>query len=104
MVTRDMLVKEVQETFEQCLEILGKKNTDYAKTTDAFANFRLSEMVGVGPERANLVRVADKIARISNIMDKPATAVSDETVADTINDVINYMAILKSMLKHRDDK
>lgn len=104
MVTRDMLVQEVKDTFSECLEILGKKNTDYAKTTDAFANFRLSEMVGVGPERANLVRVADKIARISNIMDKEGSAVADETVADTINDVINYMAILKSMLRHRKDE
>ena len=103
MVTRDVLVKEVEATFQDCLGILAKKNVDYAKEKDAFANFRLSEMVGVGPEMANLLRVSDKLARISNLLDKPNVVV-DETVADTINDSINYMAILKSMLFHKDDK
>lgn len=103
MVTRDQLTEEVKLTFDTCLEILSRKNKDYAKEKDAFANFRLSEMVGVGPERANLVRVADKLARISNLIDKK-NEVSDETVEDTINDVINYMAILKSMIKHKNDE
>ena len=102
MVTRDMLTAEISETFTYCLALMQKKNKDYAKEEDAFANFRLSEMVGVGPERANLVRVADKLARISNLLDK-SNDVSDESVEDTINDVINYMAILKSMIKHKKD-
>lgn len=102
MVTRDMLTEEIKETFEFCLSLMQRKNKDYATEADAFANFRLSEMVGVSPERANLVRVADKMARISNLMDK-TNDVSDETVEDTINDIINYMAILKSMIKHKKD-
>lgn len=102
MVTRDMLTSEIEERFKFCLALMQRKNKDYAKEKDAFANFRLSEMVGVGPERANLVRVADKLARISNLLDKDNEVV-EESVEDTINDVINYMAILASMIKHRKE-
>ena len=102
MVTRDMLTTEISDTFQHCLALMQKKNKDYAKENDAFANFRLSEMVGVGPERANLVRVADKLARISNLLDKENEVV-DETIEDTIHDIVNYMAILKSMIKHKKD-
>lgn len=102
MVTRDLLTQEIGDRFQFCLALMQRKNKDYANEKDAFANFRLSEMVGVGPERANLVRVADKLARISNLLDKE-NAVTDESVEDTINDVINYMAILASMIKHKKD-
>jgi len=102
MTSRATLVKDVQDTFSECLKIVEIKNKDYATTSDAFANFKLSEMVGVSPERASLVRVADKLARVSNLLDKD-NDVKDETVADSIHDIINYMAILKSMIAHRKE-
>jgi len=48
------------------------------------------------------VRVADKLARVSNLLDKD-NDVKDETVFDTIDDILNYMAILKSMIAHRKE-
>lgn len=99
MTDRVTLVKDIKDTFDTCLALVETKNKDYAKTSDAFANFRLSEMVGVTAQRATLVRVADKLARVSNLLDKD-NEVKDETIDDTINDIINYMAILKSMHKH----
>jgi len=102
MTSRATLVSDIKATFDGCLGLVEVKNRDYATTSDAFANFRLSEMVGVSPERANLVRVADKLARVSNLLDKD-NDVKDETVFDTIDDIINYMAILKSMIAHKKE-
>jgi len=44
-----------------------------------------------------MVRILDKMARISNLMHKEAK-VKDETVLDTIADAINYLAILLAWL------
>jgi hypothetical protein len=71
------------------------KNQDYAGDKDPFKNFRYAEMVGVDVERAILVRMSDKLARISNCLDKEVQ-VKDETVNDTLSDLINYTAILKA--------
>lgn len=91
----------MKETFDECLEIATRKNNDYAgeKTADPFKNFRGSEFVGVPPERSILVRTMDKMSRISNLLSQN-NAVKDESIDDTIKDVINYMAILRSYIKN----
>jgi len=97
----NILLKDMEETFDECLAIATKKNNDYAgeKTTDPFKNFRGSEFVGVSPDRAILVRTMDKISRVSNLLSQDAQ-VKDEAISDTLNDIINYCAILKSYIKN----
>lgn len=89
--------KSLETTFGDCLYISKLKNKDYADSADPFKNFRMSTQVGVEPSRAILVRISDKISRISNLLDKPNT-VDDEKIEDSINDSINYLAILKAFL------
>ena len=88
----------MKKSFNKGIKIVEKKNCDYATNDDAFKNFRFAQQVGVSPCRAVLVRIADKLARISNLLDKEAK-VEDETVSDTLLDCINYLAILKCMLE-----
>lgn len=97
----NILIKDVEATFAECFEILKRKNHDYAgkETTDPFKNFRGSEFVGVAPDRAILVRTMDKMSRISNLLSQD-NAVKDESIDDTIKDVINYMGILRSYIKN----
>jgi len=90
-------VKNIEDTYKVCIEIIKKKNQDYAKTEDPFANIRLSALVGVDPKHAILVRLSDKISRMSNLLDKPP-AVVEESIQDSIFDAINYMAILKAFI------
>ena len=90
------LHKSMRETFEECLKISIKKNADYASVKDPFKNFRMSEMVGVEPMRAIMVRMMDKMSRISTLLDK-SPDVKDERLEDTIHDLINYSAILKAL-------
>lgn len=91
------LIKSLTDTFAECLEIAKKKNSDYAGDEDPFRNFRSSEIVKVPVDRAILVRMMDKMSRISNCLDRE-TKVKDETLLDTCNDLINYAAILKAYI------
>jgi len=95
-------INELRDNFEKALEIMISKNKDYAGKDDPFKNFEMSSIVGVTPERAILVRVTDKISRISNLLDK-SNDVSDEKITDTVLDCINYLNILKVYLENKDD-
>jgi len=97
---QNCLISDIENTFEECLEIVKRKNKDYGETEeDPYKNFRNSESVGVSPEKAILVRISDKLSRISTLLSQDAE-VKQETIDDTINDAINYFAILKSFLKN----
>lgn len=87
------IVDVIGKIYNDALDIVKKKNHDYASTEDPFKNFRNSEMVGVRVERGILVRILDKISRISNLIDRDAK-VKDESIEDTLIDVINYSALL----------
>ena len=90
----------IHQTYVDAHEILIVKNSDYANSDNPFKNFEFADLVGIGINKAILVRVSDKIARISNLIDKDENgdkvAVKDETITDTIVDAINYLAILKA--------
>lgn len=90
------LLQDMADTFTACFETAQRKNHDYGgSNNDPFANFRNSTIAGVSVERGILVRLMDKMSRISTLLDKDAMVI-DEAVNDTIDDAINYLAILKS--------
>lgn len=101
----NILLSDLKETFDSCFSIAVKKNNDYAgnKAVDVFKNIRASEMIGVRPEKAIMVRLMDKMSRVSNLLDQEA-AVKDEAIEDTLVDIINYTAILKSYIKNHPRK
>lgn len=91
-------IESLIQTFGDCIDTAKKKNQDYAGDADPFANFSKVETFGIcSVETGILVRITDKMARISNLLtsDKDP-AVLDESVDDTIMDAINYFAILKA--------
>lgn len=95
--------QSIEETFSTCLETAKKKNQDYAGDKDPFANFSRVETFGICTvEQGVLVRITDKLARVSNLICSGKNpAVADESVDDTLLDAINYLAILKA---YRDSK
>jgi hypothetical protein len=94
------LLQDMADTFTACYETATRKNHDYGgSNNDPYANFRNSTIAGVSVERGILVRLMDKMSRISTLLDKEAM-VKDEAVDDTIDDAINYLAILKSYRKN----
>ncbi len=100
--TKNQLHIDMEETFSKCLATSIRKNADYAGTgpnADPYKNFRGSEFVGVDPARAILVRMMDKMSRVSNLLSQEAQ-VKDEGITDTLDDLVNYAAILKSFIKN----
>jgi len=100
--SENVLLADMRQRFARCLEIARAKNADYAGGDDPFANFRMASMVGVDPARAILVRVTDKLARMSRLLDRQP-AVAAESVEDSIDDAINYLAILGALFQERGE-
>lgn len=99
-VVTNPLLRDMEKTFEACYATAVRKNHDYGGTNnDPYANFRNSTIAGVSVERGILVRLMDKMSRISTLLEKEAMVI-DEAVDDTIDDAINYLAILKSYRKN----
>lgn len=94
-MNKEDFIKNIEATYLRGVEIIKIKNRDYAGDDDPFKNFRSAIIAGTPVDRAILIRILDKLSRISNLLDKEA-AVKDEKLEDTILDCINYLAILKA--------
>lgn len=97
--------KEFIEAFETTLKnmfnIIQAKNHDYGGATDPFNNFRMVEKLNITDlETGILVRMSDKMARISTLLKSPAKVV-DEKLEDTLLDLANYAIILKLYLQQK---
>ena len=49
-----------------------------------------------------MVRLTDKMSRLSSFIESGKLHVSNETVMDTCVDVINYMVLLSAYLKEKE--
>jgi len=99
MEESNVLLEEMRKIFVECLQTVHKKNADYSPGYDPFRNFEFCEQLGIClTEEGILVRMADKFARVVNLMNK-SPDVEDETVEDTLKDLINYAAILLSYIR-----
>jgi hypothetical protein len=98
-MTTQQLLELHDKTCGICRQVMEKKNTDYCGgSNDPFANFRITEALGVHPATGILIRVMDKLQRIRSYIANGSLAVKDETFMDATEDVINYMILLKGLL------
>ena len=99
---KEELVKVASDTFNACLITMDTKNSDYAKDIeDALRNFKAVEFFKLTDISTGIaVRLCDKFMRICNLLHHEA-AVKNEKIEDTINDMINYLVILKASLIER---
>ena len=83
------------ERFHQILKKLGelhdKKQEDYGRGDDPFANIRSSQEWGVKPWIGALVRLNDKVKRLQKFAIKGSLA--NEGVEDSLLDISVYAAI-----------
>ena len=95
------LLKIHDETCDKCKGIMQRKNSDYTggkKATDVFANFNSSTILNINPVQGLLLRVIDKIKRIYSFTNDKQLQVSDESVDDACEDIVNYAILAKAML------
>ena len=95
-MTHDELITMMDGIFTNCIHLAARKNKDYASSDDALENFKDFGFLGV------VVRLNDKFKRLKNVTQNKKTAVKDETVLDTLRDIIVYGAIAIIMKEEED--
>lgn len=90
-VSREDLIMLHKELCEEALELMRRKNSDYAFGDDPFANFRM-----FGDKHALLgitFRMGDKLRRLFKASLGEQLEVSAESERDILLDLINYAVI-----------
>lgn len=92
-MNRDVLCHMHKALCDSALELMRRKNEDYASKDDPFRNFRAFGALGI------LVRLSDKIARLQSILENAGScAIAEETIKDTVLDGINYFVLYYGFL------
>ena len=87
--TTNTRVAQMKAVQDESLELFARKNKDYG---DSFAKYG---SVGV------IVRLGDKIERLSSITRTGVTMVNDESVRDTLIDLHNYAAMAVMLMDEK---
>ena len=85
----------IKETMAAVTDLLLRKNRDYG------SSFRKPGILSGALDAKSklLVRIDDKIERLANLFDKGADGdVADESVSDTVTDLIGYFVLLRILL------
>ena len=78
------------------------KGHDYSGTEDTLTNLKACERLGLCPaETGVLIRLSDKFQRLITLIGKDEAPVVDESVEDTMLDIVNYTLLLGALRKER---
>ena len=105
-MNREELFKHHSKICSEALDIMKKKNHDYAGRggDSPFANFTRSEDMGIcSTEQGFLVRVVDKVSRLSTFCSAGELKVDNESYEDAILDIINCMVLFSGYLKDKNE-
>lgn len=91
MITRPQLSKEVDRAFKEAKEIFDSKNADYGQDDDAIANYRAGGVIGINEYQQMLLRILEKVIRVSNLLDKESQ--TKESIEDSMLDISLISAI-----------
>lgn len=103
---RDELFQHHEELCKTALAIMMKKNHDYAGNSGItpFANFERCEAMGVcSTEQGFLVRIIDKVSRLSTFATDGKLVVENEGYNDAVLDIINYCVLFSAYVKSKSE-
>ena len=106
-MNREELLKHHDMLSSQAKEIMKVKNHDYAGNDGLtpFANFERCEAMGVcSTEQGFLVRIIDKISRLSTFVESGKLKVENESYHDAVVDIINYMVLFSAFTSDKEQK
>ena len=101
-MNRKELLQFHKKITARAFELMQRKNHDYAgkRGDDPFANFRRCAWMGVcSTEHGFLVRLTDKLSRLSTFVEAGKLQVAGESVADTCEDLINYAVLFAAFVQ-----
>tara|TARA_R100001082_G_scaffold77065_1_gene44949 strand:- start:13672 stop:14040 length:369 start_codon:yes stop_codon:yes gene_type:complete len=104
-MTRDDYLKFHVKLCDKARSLSAKKNSDYAGDhgMQPFANFERCEALGITTtEKGFLVRMTDKMSRLSTFSETGEFKVSNENFEDTILDIINYSCLLAAYVQQKN--
>jgi hypothetical protein len=95
-----------EELLNEMAEVHARKNAGYAgkNAQDPLANFRMSEKVGVPAWQGAMIRWTDKVIRIRNLRENPASDMVGESMIDTLLDLANYSLLIVIMIEEISGK
>ena len=96
-MTREELLQKHETLCAEARGLMKLKNADYACNADPFRNFRTFGELGF------IVRMSDKLARLHSYCERGELSVRDESVEDTLLDLINYSVLLAAYLQETRD-
>jgi hypothetical protein len=91
----------VDDLFNRMKLLIESKNSDYSPGDDPFANFRISEEIGVDPLKGLFLRIQDKTQRFKAWASKGKLEVEGEGLEDVFEDLIGYSCLALGMLKEK---
>jgi len=92
---------------KRAFEIMQTKNNDYAgsKGDVPFANFQRCEAMGVcTTEQGFLIRIIDKVSRLSTFAQDGKLLVANEGYEDAILDILNYCVLMSAYIKGKEER
>lgn len=104
-MNREELFKHHKELCDAALALMKKKNHDYAGNSGEtpFANFERCEAMGIcSTEAGFLVRLTDKLSRLSTFASDGKLLVDNESYNDAIVDIINYCVLFSAYVKSKN--
>ena len=97
-MNRDDLLKLHEALTKEARALMERKNHDYSggeNRESPFLNFSRVESMGITTtEKGFLVRMTDKMSLLSTFCKEVSFQVDDESLRDTILDIINYSILL----------
>lgn len=92
-------LSESRSLLDHCIDLLSKKNHDYAEVSDPFANFKYSAQVaGTTPAQSVLMLLGMKMSRLTQLVGNGKKPMN-EKVLDTMADMINYTLLLRGIIE-----
>ena len=88
---------EMEKIFDGALALAAKKGRDYSGSDDGLKNFRTFGWKGI------VVRLEDKMQRLIHFSKSESLLVTDESIEDTLVDLINYAALTLIMKRDQED-
>ena len=83
----------------QCVKVMSVKKNDYAENNNRYSNFEESaKIAGINPEQSIIVLMGVKLARLRQLTVNNKE-VKNESIDDSILDLINYALILGGFKK-----
>ena len=92
----------VRDIMDHMQVLITQKNSDYSDGDDPFANFRISQNVGVDPLTGLWIRMEDKFQRIRAFLNRGDLKVENERIKDAFLDTIGYSLLALGMIQEKE--